>query len=244
MPTTAARAVTLASALAILSVPAVAAQVPEASPWVTVRQQVDIEMGSGDGSAEVGIRFELSTQVPGAPLPLDHPVTFEMLGFGGSVAEDVRRGNGEVVVLWPTVGSHRAAVVRLSSADVEGDMATVTFSYRVDDVLEAPGASVHARVPLLTGPPVRAETGEDAFQARLSVPDEWVVTEGFPSGMRPSGPGGQVVSLAVAPSIVGFRARTDGRWRPGFPLFVDVLTLLILGTFAAFGWRHLREVAA
>lgn len=201
-------------------------------------------MGGEDGSADVGIRFELGTQEPGAPLPFDRPVTFEMLGFGDAGVDEVRRGDDDVVVLWPTVGSHRAAVVRLSEADVVDGVAVLVVSYRVDDVLEAPGPFVHARIPLLTGPPVRAETGGDAFEARLSVPEEWVVTEGFPSGLRASGPGDHVVSLAVAPSIVGFRARTDGRWRPGVPLVVDFLTVLVLVTFAGFGWRHLRSVAA
>lgn len=220
-----------------------AGQEAEAPAWVTVRQQVDVEMGAGDGGADVGIRFEFATQEPGAPLPLDVPVAFELLGFGNAVAHEVRLGRGGRVVLWPTLGSRRVAAVRLTEADVADGVATLLVSYRVDDVLEEPGAAVHARVPLLTGPPVRAATGGDAFQARISVPDEWVVTEGFPSGLRASGPGGYVVSLSVAPSIVGFRARTDGGWRPGFPLVVDLLTVLVLVTFAGFGWRHLRSMA-
>lgn len=229
----------------VLTLPvALVGQTPDTSGWVTVLQQVDVEMGEGDGSADVEIRFELAAQEPGAALPLEVPVTFEMLGFGHAVAEELTVRGGEGVVLWPTVGSHRVATVRLTEADVSDGVARLAASYRVDDVLEAPGAAVHARIPLLTGPPVRAETGGDAFQARISVPEEWAVTEGFPSAMRPSGPGEQMVSLTVAPSIVGFRARKDGSWRPGFPLLVDVATVLFLLTFAGFGWRHLRWVAA
>ncbi len=245
----------LATAIAVLvswaavAPPSTSAQAPQAqtpltATWVTVRQQVDVEMSTGDGRAEVGIRFELGTQEPGSALPLDVPVTFEMLGFGDAAAEELTVRGGERVVLWPTVGSHRVASIRLRESDIQGEVAALVVSYRADDVLAAPGPAIHARVPVLTGPPVRAETGGDAFEARLSVPDEWIVTEGFPSGLRPSGPGGFTVSLSVAPSIVGFRARTDGAWRPGFPLLVDLLTVLLLVTFAGFGWRHLRSVAA
>ncbi|NNF14085.1 MAG: hypothetical protein HKN72_12715 [Gemmatimonadetes bacterium] len=232
------------AAACFATAPVVSAQTPEAAAWVTVHQQVDVEMGAGNGSADVGIRFELATQEPGAALPLDVPVTFEMLGFGDAIADEMSVRGGERVVLWPTVGSHRVASLRLGEADVDAGVASLVVSYRVADVLESPGQVVHARVPLLTGPPVRAETGGDAFQASISVPDDWVVTEGFPSGLRPAGSGGHVVSLSVVPSIVGFRARTDGTWRPGFPLLVDLLTVLILVTFAAFGWRHLRSIAA
>ena len=231
--------------LAVALLPAAASgQASEAGAWVTLLQQVDVEMGAGDGSADVGVRLELGTQELGAPLPLDVPVTFEVLGFGNATVDEVDLGKGGRLILCPTVGCGKGATVRLCAEDVRDGKASVEVSYRVEDVLETPGTAVHARIPMLTGPPVRGETGEDAFQARLSVPEEWTVTEGFPSGLRASGPGGYVVSLSVAPSIVGFRARTDGDWRPGFPLLVDVLTILILVTFAGFGWRHLRRMAA
>jgi len=103
---------------------------------------------------------------------------------------------------------------------------------------------IHARVPVLTGPPVRAGSGGTAFEARLTVPEEWAVSEGFPSGLRRSEEDGvHLVSLTVAPSVIGFRASTDGRWRPGFPVLVDVLTVLILVCFLGAGWRHLRSMA-
>lgn len=231
------------ASLAAIAAPLEGQSAP-ATPWVTVWQQVDVAMSGGDGSAEVLVRFGLGAEEVGSALPLDVPVTFEMLGFGAAYTDEVSVRDGEPVLLRPTVGSHREASVRVDGADVDDGVASLVFRYRMDNVLEAPGSVVHARVPLLTGPPVRAESGGDAFQATLSVPDGWVVTEGFPSGLQPSDSGVHVVSLSVAPSIVGFRARTDGTWRPGFPFLVDVLTLLILATFAAYGWRHLRRVAA
>lgn len=232
---------------------ALVAQTTEPSGWVTLSQRVEVDMGAGDGSAEVDVLFELASAREGAPAPIDEPVPLELLGFGDATAEEVVVNGVESVVLWPTVGSHRAARVRLP-ADRSTPTVEVAVSYRVGNVLEAGEAgsapattddpSIHARIPILTGPPVRAESGGEAFGARLSTPEGWALTEGFPSGLREVEPGRHVVSLTVAPSVVGFRARTDGSWRPGFPLVVDVLTVLILSGFAAFGWRHLRSVAA
>jgi len=176
------------------------------------------------------------------------------------------------IVLWPTVGSHRVAVMEPPFQLVEtpsgGEEAPVgdegplslTVSYRIENALEGegvvdrpgsgtdagedPSPMIHARIPILTGPPVRAQGGGEAFSARVRVPETWMVSEGFPSGLDVGDDGIYAVSLTVAPSVVGFRASTDGRWRLGFPLLVDLLTLLILTAFAGFGWRHLRGVAA
>ena len=52
------------------------------------------------------------------------------------------------------------------------------------------------------------------------------------------------MSLPVTPAMISFRASTDGRWVPGFPLVIDALTVALLLGFAAFGWRHLQGVVA
>ncbi|MDX1492504.1 MAG: hypothetical protein R3253_00415 [Longimicrobiales bacterium] len=229
--------------LVCLALPAHAAAQTSTGAWATLRQEVEVDMTAGDGSADVFIRYELGSREPEEALPLDRPIDLEMLGFARAVADEVTLDDGEVVVLWPTVGSHRAAVVE-PPFDADGETLRITARYTVEDVAERPGVSLHARIPILTGPPVRAESGEAVFTAVLLVPERWTLTEAFPSGLGRADDGAHLVSLRVAPSIVGFRARTDGSWRPGFPLMVDLLTVLVLVTFAGFGWRHLRSVAA
>ena len=76
------------------------------------------------------------------------------------------------------------------------------------------------------------------------VREGWVIADGFRSGLRRDEPGVYTVALTAAPAMVGFRARTDGRWSPGVPLLIDVLTVLLLLGFAAFGWRHLQGVVS
>jgi hypothetical protein len=242
--------------------PAVA-QVPSGVEWATIDQQVEVDMSAGDGSADIVVRYRLGAGEEGAPLPSARPVTFELLGFGDATAREITLlPSGATtgrVFLWPTVGSHRVAVIE-PPRDADGETLTLTASYRVEDVIEGragdgvggtqgaaagrPGELIHARIPVLTGPPVRAASGGDAFEARLRVPEEWAVTEGFPSGLRRVGDGAWAVSLTVAPSVIGFRASTDGRWRPGVPLLIDVVTMLILASFLVAGWRHLRRMAA
>lgn len=253
----------------------VRAQTPGGVGWATLGQQVEVDMRAGDGSADVVVRYRLGSAEEGGDLPSTEPVTLELLGYGDATAGEIvlrrpDRSSAEQIVLWPTVGSHRVAVVE-PPHELDGGTLTLTVSYRVENAIEGPGSEgtdglsapagrdgavaregadsglagmIHARIPVLTGPPVRAESGGEAFQARLTVPGGWAVTEGFPSGLREVGDGAHVVSLTVAPSVVGFRASTDGRWRPGLPFLVDVLTVVILASFLGVGWRHLRRMAA
>lgn len=239
----------------------VRAQTPSGVGWSTLSQQVEVDMRAGDGGADVVVRYRLGSAEEGGDLPSTEPVTFELLGFGDATAGEIvvgrpDRSPAERVVLWPTVGSHRVAVVE-PPHELDGRTLTLTVSYRVENAIEGLGADgggegaggdlagmIHARIPVLTGPPVRAESGGVAFEARLTVPGAWRVTEGFPSGLQEVGDGAHSVSLTVAPSIVGFRASTDGRWRPGLPFLMDVLTVLILASFLGVGWRHLRRMAA
>ena len=118
----------------------------------------------------------------------------------------------------------------------------VELSYRVDGAVVDEGGRLRAWIPVLTGPPAAAGA-EGGFTARLRLPEGWMVSEGFPSGLRPDDDGSWSVGLQVAPSMVGFRGRSDGRWRPSLPLMVDLLTVLVLCGFSTVGWRHLSGVA-
>lgn len=188
--------------------------------------------------------YELGGGEPGAPLPLQTPIELELLGFGEATTDDVVLGGEERVVLWPTVGSHRAAVVSAPAA-FEGETLSLVATYRIERAIAREGGdvAVRAEVPILSGPPVLTDLGGAAFEARLLVPEAWALSEGFPSALRRREDGSYGVSLPVVPAVVSFHARTDGSWRPGFPLLIDLMTVLILVTFSAFGWRHLRSVA-
>ena len=125
---------------------------------------------------------------------------------------------------------------------MDAGVGVVELSYRVDAAVVDEAGHLSARIPVLTGPP--AVAGADgSFTARLRLPEGWIVSEGFPSGLRLDGDGSWSVGLQVTPSMVGFRGRSDGTWRPSVPLVVDLLTVLILLGFSAVGWRHLSGVA-
>ena len=127
----------------------------------------------------------------------------------------------------------------------EPGTARVVVTYRVDEPVTEAGGKLRGRVPVLGIDRAPREAGPGLFRAELRVPPQWVVTEGFPTGLAPSGePGVYRAELSVVPSLVSFRARADGAWRPGLPVLLDVLAGAILLVFAVFGWRHMREVAA
>jgi len=203
---------------------------------------MDADLSSGDGSAEVTMRYVLGP-TSGPILPLAQPVRFELLGFGDATVERLTVSNGRSVELWPTQGSHRAASLFLPVATT-GSTVPLEVRYRVEAAVHEDGAQLRARIPTLTG---TAEPSGDAgagFTARLILPSEWMVSEGFPSGLREDIDGTWAVSLQTSPSMVGFRGRSDGVWRPGVPFAVDLVTLLILLGFSAVGWRHLSGVAS
>jgi hypothetical protein len=167
----------------------------------------------------------------------------ELLGFGDASAADFLRDGSERVILWPTVGSHRAATLR-PPFDETADRLTVELSYRVDAAVEVDGDRVLGRVPLLTGPAPRAGGTTGGFEATLLLPEEWEPHELFPTGMRRQPDGSYGVSLPVVPALLSFRSATGGGWTPGLPLLLDVMTLVVLAAFSAFGWRHMRRISA
>lgn len=209
--------------------------------WLVRSVHMDVDLSSGDGAADVTMRYELDA-LQGDTLSVRQPLHVEMLGFGDATVDRFSTPTGGSVELWPTQGAHRAASLPVSRSRVDSEVRVVELSYRVDEAVIEEGGGLRARIPVLTGPPA-AEGTQGAFTARLRLPDGWVVTEGFPSGLRQDDDGAWSVGLQVTPSMVGFRGRSDGRWRPSVPLAVDLLTLLVLLGFSAAGWRHLSGVA-
>lgn len=218
-------------------------QVGDDASWGVRSVDAAIDLTAGDGSASVRVDFVLVGKTPVAAPPPREPVSFDLLGFDDASVDAVTMNGDESIVLWPTVGSHKALTVYLPEV-LNGNSLPVTFAYRVVRAVEDRDGVLMVRVPLLNGPtaPLANEGGD--FNAEVRLPENWSVTDAFPSGLRSRADGVRVVSLPVVPAVVRFRARTDGRWRPGVPLLFDVLTVLILVGFATFGWRHLREVAA
>jgi hypothetical protein len=117
-------------------------------------------------------------------------------------------------------------------------------SYVVNNARITRGETVRVHIPVLTValPPLR-DVG-DVFHAEVLVPSYWSVTDGFPTALRSTADGMYAVDLAVAPSVISVRARTDGAWRPGLPVILDVLAGFILLAFVVIGWRHLHSVAS
>jgi hypothetical protein len=85
------------------------------------------------------------------------------------------------------------------------------------------GETVRVHVPVLTVAfPPQSDAG-NIFHAEVRVPSYWSVTEAFPTGLRQRTDGVFAVDLTASPSVISLRARTDGAWRPGVPLLLDVL---------------------
>lgn len=218
--------------------PCVVAQDPD---WLLRSVHLDADLSAGGGAADVVVRFELSALGDG-PLSLSRPLRVEVLTFGDATVDRFVTSSGDSVEFQPTHGTHSAASVRIPESSMVDGVGVVELSYRVDGAVVDEGGRLRARIPVLTGPPAAAGA-EGGFTARLRLPEGWMVSEGFPSGLRPDDDGSWSVGLQVAPSMVGFRGRSDGRWRPSLPLVVDLLTVLVLCGFSTVGWRHLSGVA-
>jgi hypothetical protein len=227
------------------------------TPWRIASMRMHAVVDAAGRGADVTMRWTLVSAEPGGPLPLEAPVPIELLGFDDAAVEEVDQVDGGTVVLWPTHGSHRAAAIQ-PPFESSGSALELELAYRAESVVHGDGPSVRVRIPVLTGPPVAgaepgavdvaalqaAGLGPVGFSVALEAPPGWRVADGFPSGLRRDDAGTLRATLPVSPSMVGFRARTDGVWRPGFPLLIDALTLAVLLGFALRGWIHLRGVVA
>lgn len=237
-PTGAAVAALLAS---VFAVPVLA---QAEGGWSVVSARMTADLTAEDGSAEVTVRYVLSGTPRGSPLPLERTVPVELLGVADTRVTEVSVEGAGPVVLWPTNGVHRAAGIELPMGVAGGDTVAFRITYRVEGAVRADGVRLRGRVPVLSGPSAPAPGAGGGFEARLLLPAGWRLSEGFPSTLRAEQAGSWSVALPVSPAFVGFRARSDGTWRPGLTLLVDLLTLGILAAFTYFGWRHLRSVAA
>ena len=189
-----------------------------------------------DGSAAVNLVYELSDGSVAADL------TLELLGFGGATAEDLVVDGGGQIVLWPATGSRRAAAISLPVSD--DGARTLTLDYEVASAVSRGGGEVTVHVPIVSLPiPPTTEAG-DVFEASITLPTDWRITDGFPSGLVERAPGRHEVSLPVVPAVVTVRGRSDGSRALGLGLVIDLLTVAILLGFGFIGWRHLRSLAA
>jgi len=168
-----------------------------------------------------------------------------VLDFGDARLADLAVGSeGAPATLEYERGAARAGTVAVEPGPTP-ETRLVLATYRVRDAIRARGASVRAHVPVLSvdRPPAAATPG--FFRVELKLPPEWSLTEGFPSRIRRTDRAGVYeVDLSVVPSVISFRGRVDGAWRPGVPLLLDLSAALILLVFSAVGLRHLRAVAA
>jgi hypothetical protein len=247
-----------ATALALLGLVTACAPSPAAAqgggPWSVVSVRMTADLTADDGAAEVTLRYRLSGTPRGAPLPLDRPIPVELLGFAGATVEEIAVGEQAPVVLWPTLGSHRAAELEARASWLvepgpegggeERGVLPLEITYRVENAIARDGAHLRGRLPVLSGPSPPEPGSEGGFAATLLLPEAWRLSEGFPTTIRAEQPGVWRVALPVTPAFVGFRARADGTWRPGLTLLVDALTLMALACYVAFGWRHLRRKMA
>lgn len=227
------RAAVRVSTPLVAAVVALCAAAP-ASCQVVRSARVVADFTRGDGSASVEIEYVLERLGDTVSVPVS------LLDFGGAAAADIRVGAQETPVDVPVVhGVARGGTLRVDRVAGDGG---VTVRYRVPAGVSRDGGALRGHVPVLTVdlPPDEASPG--LFQAELHLPPQWTVSEGFPTALAATGePGVYHVTLPVVPSVVSFRARSDGQWRPGLSLVLDVLGVSILVVFSLVGWRHLQE---
>jgi hypothetical protein len=222
---------------AMVAVPVLAIQLSAQTTVQSARLYADLS--PDDGGAEVRIEYVLDVQ--GTP-----ELQFELLGFGSASADGFWLGEertGTRIELDPQTGSMRAATFTLTLANTSEPYRLVA-QYWIAEAVQLDGEDVLLRVPVLSIALPPADGVPDLFRAELRLPPDWSVTEGFPTGLEVNDEGVYTVSLPVVPSMVSARGRTDGTWRPGLPLLIDVLTVLVLLAFSFVGWRHLSRVAA
>ncbi len=188
-----------------------------------------------DGSARVRIEYELEAEgdVGAVPVVVLVPRGVEPRGVTGP--------RGDAVALVPEGGLRRSASIRPPDAD---RARTLSFEYRVEGAISDEAGGFVARIPVLTvALPADGESGE-VFSGAVSVPEGWAVSEAFPAGLREGAPGVFEATLPVIPSLLTLRGRTDGRWRPGAGLVVELLTALVLTGLGVVTWRRVRETGA
>jgi hypothetical protein len=151
--------------------------------------------------------------------------------------------SGAALPLRPDGGSRVRATVPLEERAPGDHRASLAFAYRVAGAAVLDEGAMRVRIPVATLVMPSATDSGDVFHARVTLPDGWRVVEGFPTGISEREPGVHSADLRVVPSLVSMRGRTDGAWRPGLELLIDLLTSVVLVVVLAVGWRRMREVA-
>ncbi|HSW30348.1 MAG TPA: hypothetical protein VLH75_12765 [Longimicrobiales bacterium] len=222
----AASAALLACALGAWASPALA-QAKVAS----ARLQADLT-GAG-GEAAVRLEYTLSGVAAG------DSVAVTLLDFGLAIPLEVRVGDaGEAVRVPVSLGAARRTRLPVAAAPDGG--ARLVVSYTVPLPPDAGRGTAVAHLPLLTvdGPSESARPG--LFQAEVRVPREWTVTEAFPTGLGPDGPGGALrAQLPVVPSVVTLRFRTGSDKGIPLPLVLNIFAGACIALVGIAGWRQL-----
>lgn len=219
------------------------AQTGDDSGWTVVSARLTADLTAGNGSAAVTVVYALAQTPSATPTTPGRTIPVTLLEIGDASVSRFSVNGGTPMEITTTQGRQRGADIDPPPGE-PGQNLVVELTYRVERAVVADGAAIQARIPVLAGPSAPEPGGEGGFEARVRIPTEWRIAEGFPSGLRPDADGVLTVDLQVTPAFVGFRARSDGAWRPGVPLMVDLIMVVILGVFATFGLRHLRRVVA
>ena len=181
-------------------------------------------------SSSVDVRIEYA--LDGTP---DVPIRLEALGLGEAVVETVQVEGVGLVALEPESGAMRAGVVDVPASG------RLVLRYRVPAAVGIDGPEVRVRLPVVVLDLPPATAGGAVFVTTVEIPPEWSVSETFPTMLGREGDA-LVGGLAVVPSFVSVRARSDGAGRPGLPRLLDGLALLVLVGVGILGWMHLRSV--
>jgi len=212
--------------------------VPLAAQTTVRSTRLSVDLSAEDGTADVRVEYVLS-------LEGSETLRFELLGFGDATSGAFRLGagpDGTPIPLEPRSGSLRAAELT-PALPAAGSALRLVARYQVANAVERHGADVRVHVPVLRLAVPPEDGVPDLFSAELRLPGGWVVSESFPTGLRAAADGRHAVQLAVVPSVVSVRARSDGTWRPGLSLVLDLLAGLAVIAVGVRGWRHLRRVA-
>lgn len=225
------------SALALLATAAVAAVPAVAQTRPAVRSATLSADVTADGEAAVFVAYEL------VGLGATREVDVTLLGFDPATATELLMADGVALPFRPDGGSRVRATVLLEERAAGDDRASLAFAYRVARAAVLGEGAMRVRIPVATLVMPPATDSGDVFHARVTLPDGWRVVEGFPTGISEREPGAHSADLRVVPSLVSMRGRTDGAWRPGLKLVIDLLTSVILVVVLAVGWRRMSEVA-
>lgn len=202
----------------------------------SVRLVADLRAASGTGTVQV--EYRVAAAEPGST------VGATVLDFGSARVSNLHTGDGQPSSLTAGAGVSRNARLSVGLPDAEG-VARIVAQYEVIAAVSVESRRLRVHVPVLTVDRPPGEPGPGVFVAELRVPPGWSVAEGFPSGLSATDePGVYRVGLSVVPSVVSFRGRSDGAWRPGLSRVLEVLAGAVLLGFSLAGWRHLRGAAA